>query len=229
MKNMLDRFRIKVEENDKQIEMTIKEVIEKGVDADSFYDSLVKFEDLRGSGKRKANMIDYIKAVEFCTYVVSGLDYTTAYRKTFPDRVKKHIDNGSPDEWISRYANVYANGELVGNIMARVYISQYIMFIDKSIKAKMELYDIGMTAKLDRDRINALDKFLIHIEKDEEQAGVVNNITMVNGKNIVDAVEERLNTLASNSKDAIEKGIIDAKVVAEGGLTIKSEPQGGRR
>ena len=211
MKDYIDKFKTIVKIDDKKIDMTIREIVESGIDIEQLYESLIKFEDLRGSGKKKANIIDYIKAVEFCTYVVSGLDYTVAYKKTFPDRVEKHIKNGK-EEWISRYANIYANGELVGSIMARIYMNQHIMFIDKAIKAKLELYDIGMNGNSEKNRVDALDKFLNHIKKEQEKAGIDINMTV--NSNTIEELDKKMNQLADLARGSMKIGAISATDVA---------------
>ncbi len=201
---------------------SVDKVLEKGFDGKLLLDSLIKYEDLYAkTSSQGVTFSDYVNAIEFVTYVVGGLSYSQAFAKTFPER-----NSESHKKYLSSYASQYANGNLVSNMLGRVYINQHIFFIDKTISAKLKLYDMGFDEKVNyRDRVNALDKFLTHTKKDEEKASnVLNNYTINNSSiNIVNAVDEKLAKLANMAQQKIEDGTINAKDVAESNIKFLEE------
>jgi len=215
--NELSKGKRKMNEN--HIDNII-ELREKGFDDDNILDGLIKYEDVLekyGSGVTFAN---YMKAIEFVGYVVGGSTYKKAYQQTFPSKTVGMNDNN-----LAVSSSRYANSSIVKNMLERVYLNQHIFFIDKTIQAKLKLYELGMDDEVnDRERVNALDKFLTHTAKYEEKAGaVINNFTQVGSVNIVNAIDEKLKKLAEVAQNQIEEGVVDAKVIAEGGIKVNNE------
>jgi len=197
----------------------IDNAIRNGLEPEDLIDQMIKFDDLTEKGRRKNTVKEYVQAIEFVSYIVGGLSYSEAYKKTFPMRVK-----GKDAKAVSSAASQYTAGSLVSGMLNRVYLNQHVFFIDKTIQAKLELFNLGMTAEYDKDRVNALDKFLTHTAKYEEKTGaVINNFTQVGSVNIVNAIDEKLKKLAEVAQNQIEEGVVDAKVIAEGGIKVNDE------
>jgi len=87
---------------------------------------MIKFDDLTEKGRRKNTVKEYVQAIEFVSYIVGGLSYSEAYKKTFPVRVK-----GKDNKTISSAASQYTAGSLVSGMLNRIYINQHVFFIDK--------------------------------------------------------------------------------------------------
>ena len=213
----------KLREKGKDIELdnagkyAIDNAIKNGIEPDDLIDQMIKFDDLTERGKRKNTVKEYVQAIEFVSYIIGGLSYTEAYKKTFPTRVK-----GKDTKAISSSASQYTAGSLVSNMLNRIYLNQHVFFIDKTIQAKLELYNLGMTAQFDKDRVNALDKFLTHTAKYEDKSGLtINNFVQSGSVNIVNAIDDKLKRLAEIAQNQIEEGIVDAKLVAEDGIKIE--------
>ncbi len=195
----------------------IANAIKNGIEPDDLIDQMIKFDDLTEKGKRKNTVKEYIQAIEFVSYVVGGSSYSDAYKRTFPLRVKNKDAKA-----ISSSASQYTAGSLVSGMLNRIYLNQHVFFIDKTIQAKLELYNLGMTAQFDKDRVNALDKFLTHTAKYEEKTSqTINNFVQSGSINIVNAIDDKLKKLAEVAQNQIEEGIVDAKLVAEYGIKIE--------
>jgi len=195
----------------------LEELKDKGFNDQTILDGLIKYEDVLERYGKGITLGDYIKAIEFTTYVVGGSSYVQSYEKTFPNRVEKMKETS-----ISSSASQYANGRLVKNMLERIYLNQHIFFIDKTINAKLKLYDIGMDSNVeDRERVSALDKFLTHTVKYENKSGaIINNFNQIGSVSIVNAIDEKLKKLAEVAQNQIEEGIVDAKMIAEDSIKV---------
>ena len=215
--NSISKGKRKMNENNiKQIE----ELRKKGFTDDNILDGLIKYEDILGGYGSGITFANYMRAIEFVGYIVGGSTYKDAYQKTFPTKtVGMNVNN------LNASASRYANSRIVKNMLERVYLNQHIFFIDKTIQAKLKLYDLGMDNTVaERDRVNALDKFLVHTTKYEEKAGLnINNFVQNGSINIVNAIDSKLSKLAEVAQNQIEKGIIDAKIIAEEEIKIKED------
>ena len=213
--NSLSKGKRKMNQNHiKQIE----ELREKGFTDDNILDGLIKYEDVLGGYGSGITFANYMRAIEFVGYVVGGSSYKNAYQKTFPAKTKQ-LDNNNLNASASRYAN----SRLVKNMLERVYLNQHIFFIDKTIQAKLKLYELGMDNDVaERERVNALDKFLTHTAKYEDKSGLtINNFVQSGSVNIVNAIDDKLKRLAEIAQNQIEDGIVDAKLVAEDSIKIE--------
>jgi len=195
----------------------IDNAIRNGIEPEDLIDQMIKFDDLTEKGRRKNTVKEYVQAIEFVSYIVGGLSYSEAYKKTFPVRVK-----GKDNKTISSAASQYTAGSLVSGMLNRIYINQHVFFIDKTIQAKLELYKVGMGDGFDKDKINALDKFLVHTTKYEDKtSNIINNFNQVGSISIVNAIDEKLKKLAEVAQNQIEEGIVDAKMIAEDSIKVK--------
>ena len=193
----------------KRYDKIVKEALNNGINADALIDGMIKFEDLFERGRRACSLPEYIKAIEFCTYVVSGLGYSDAYRKCFPDRCEfKELS------YVSASASQYSGSIIVSNMLSRIYLNQHIFFIDKVINAKMELYKIGTNESVsDRNRVDALDKFLTHTKKVEDRAGIDVQVNIQN--NSIDILDKKLDSLANLARGSIKLGNMTPTEVIE--------------
>ena len=204
------------DKNTKQID----ELLNKGFTSDNILDGLIKYEDVLNNHGSGITFAHYMRAIEFVGYVVGGSSYKKAYKLTFPLKAENMDGNN-----LNVSASRYANSTLVKNMLERIYLNQHIFFIDKTIQAKLELYRIGMGDGYEKDKINALDKFLTHTTKYEEKAGLtVNNFSSGSQTvNIVNAIDGRLSKLAEVAQLEIEKGTHDAKSIAEAPIIMVEE------
>lgn len=179
---------------------------------DDFVDSLIAFEDIGRTSRSSTEQ--YIKAIQFTTYVVAGMSYTDAFKRTHPDRAMK----ASGPEHITSYASIYANGKLVKEIMQRMTLHNAMLFKDKEFKARKELFNIGMDESQNgKTRTEALKVFLDNQYREQKDAGLEVNVNL-GGSSAVEDINAALTRLAERQKDAISNGYMDLKEVAESKL-----------
>ena len=203
---IINNRRLKFQDKEKDL---ITKICSEGFDEDEFVDSLIAFEDIGRTSRNSTEQ--YIKAVQFTTYVVMGDSYTEAFKKTHPDRAMK----ATSDENIASYASIYANGRLVKEIMQRMTLHNSMLFKDKEFKARKELFNILMDeSQSGKTRVEAGKVFLDNQYREQKDAGININMNM-GGGSAIDDINQALTKLANKQKDAIEAGYMDLKEVAE--------------
>ena len=109
----------------------------------------------------RVGMRAYVNAIRFCAYLVSMDDnYTEAYKRTFYDtdfvKVRANVSTSDP-----RYAELtsaasrYRRSKLVVDILTLSQVPLDMLFAGYRYKAMAVLAETMVTAKLDRDRIQA--------------------------------------------------------------------------
>lgn len=203
---IIDNRRLPFKDKERDL---IEKICSEDFNEDEFIDSLIAFEDIGRTSRNSTEQ--YIKAVQFTSYVIMGETYTYAYKKTFPDRAM----NASSEEHITSYASIYANGKLVKEIMQRMTLHNAMLFKDKEFKARKELFNIGMDeSQTGKSRVEALKVFLDNQYREQKDAGINVNIN-AGGSSAIDDINQALTQLANKQKDAIEAGYMDLKDVVE--------------
>ena len=109
----------------------------------------------------RVSMRAYVNAIRFCAYLVSMDDnYTEAYKRTFYDtdfvKVRANVSTSDP-----RYAELtsaasrYRRSKLVVDILTLSQVPLDMLFAGYRYKPMAVLAETMVTAKLDRDRIQA--------------------------------------------------------------------------
>lgn len=116
--------------------------------------------------RNKVGIKEYLNAIKFCAYLVSMDDnFTEAYKRTFSDRkfVQDRLECGSTSNGyreLTSAASRYRKTKLVVDILTYSQMPFELMFTGYRYKAVDVLYSTMLTAKLDRDRINAAKELL---------------------------------------------------------------------
>jgi len=204
--DIINNRRLPFKEREKDL---ITKICQEDFSEDEFVDSLIAFEDIGRTSRSSTEQ--YIKAVQFTSYVIMGDTYTQAFKKTHPERALK----ASSDEHITSYASIYANGKLVKEIMQRMTLHNSMLFKDKEFKARKELFNIGMDdTQSGKSRVEALKVFLDNQYREQKDAGININLNAGNGS-AIDDINQALTKLATRQQTAIEAGYMDLKEVAE--------------
>lgn len=201
--DLIDNRRLRFGKAEREL---IERLVSDEFDEDSFIDALVGYEDVGRNANTGANQ--YIKAVQFVVYVIGGMKYTDAYKRTHPDRCV-----GKESNYISTYASNYANTKLVKEIMQRAMVNNSMLFVDKEFKARKKLFEIGMAGE-SKTNVEALKVFLDNQYRDKEKAGIDFTVN-VGDSGAIDDINDALTRLAEKQSEAISKGWIDLKGVAE--------------
>lgn len=176
--------------------------------------------------RSRSSIPEYLNAIRFCAYLHSN-DNTTiidAYKKTFVDReFVRDRWNAKPgtDEYneLTSAASRYRKSKIVVDILTVSQMPLDLMFTGHRYKAIGVLADLMVSAKLDRDKINAAKELLAATKgpdnlKIELDVGVKEN-------SAIDQLNEQLTSIAAKQKTLIEHGVSEVKEF--GALKVKED------
>jgi len=130
-----------------------------------FEKKVVSYSSILTQGRYKTS--DYIAAVEFCTYYLSGDEQSEAYVKTFPDKVKKRVLEGR-SAYATGAPSMYYSGQLVQAIMAQAQMNVRMRHYNKIDFAVETLFDLCTSkTSTDRIRMESADKLLTQLKEPE--------------------------------------------------------------
>lgn len=159
----------------------------------------------------KGGLMEYLNAIRFCAYIVSMNDnYTEAFKRVFSDRdfVKKrtNVPPGSTEySELSSAASRYRRSKLVVDILTASQVPLGMLFLGHQHDAVGVLYDVMMTAKLDRDKINAAKELLAAVKLPESQKIEID--MSVKENSAVQQLNDQLAAMAVRQKMLLENGV----------------------
>jgi hypothetical protein len=168
---------------------------------------------------------DYLNAVKFVTYRLSGATQQESYTKTFPDRHKKFMMDGLSAKEISAYVTMYAKNKLVTLMMERAMIPVWLVNADNYQKAINTQVELMMTAKSEMVRATAANSVLTHLKQpetakidvnihDETQASAIDELRKATQK-LADQQEAAIRSGQHNAKDIAHSDILEAEYVEQ--------------
>lgn len=159
--------------------------------------------------QNRVGIKEYLNAVKFCAFLISMDDnITEAYKRVFADRDfvkdRMNVDTSSVKyNELTSAASRYRRSKLVVDILTVSQVPLDLMFGGLRHRAVSILADVMMTAKYDRDKINAADKLLQHTAssnlKIELDIGVKENSAVV-------SLQAQLAEMAAKQKLFLESG-----------------------
>jgi len=130
-----------------------------------FEKKVISYSSVLTQGRYKTS--DYIAAVEFCTYYLSGDEQAEAYVKTFPDRVRRRVLEGK-SPYATGAPSMYYSGHLVQAIMAQAQMNVRMRHYNKIDFAVETLYELCTSrTSTDRIRMESADKLLTQLKEPE--------------------------------------------------------------
>jgi len=205
--------------NEKTVELVNEAQSNPEFNGVPFIKSMVQFRGVMEGNE--CSLVEYINALKFCAFLESSEDsYVEAYKKTFYDRefVKKraNLDTDSVQyKELTSAASRYRRSKLVVDILTQADVPLYLMFQGFRHQAVMLLADRMMNSKLDKDKINAADRLLVHVAppanmKIEMDVGVKRN-------SIIDDYEVAMAKMVEKQRELIIgggdiKGIANAAI-----------------
>lgn len=176
----------------------------------SLLSSAVSLESVMRKQRGGCSVEKYLNALKFCAYLSTNGDIAIeAYKRVFRyrDSVIAHRDAKSTEagyRTLASAATVYRASPLVTDILIMARAPIDIMYLGARYKAIGVLSDLTMSAKLDRDKINAAKELLIatkgvEVQKIELEVGVVES-------SAVNQMQEQLAKFAALSVKELERG-----------------------
>lgn len=161
----------------------------------------------------KFKIDDYLNAVKFVTYRLSGSTQQEAYLKAFPERKKKFMLEGASSKEISAYVSMYAKGKLVTMMLERAMIPVWLVNADNFQKAINTQIELMTTAKSEMVRATAANSVLTHVKQPEVTK---HELTLKDDgqKDALMQLRQATQELAQAQKQAIQSGSQSVKEVA---------------
>lgn len=184
---------------------------EEGFDHELFKSQMVSFTDAL-KGNKRAKPIDYIKAIQYCTYISMNNSQVNAYKKTFPDRVASKKTEGT----VRASASIYHRTDLVQSIIKTSQVPMHLMFMSERYRAVEKLVNLMNDPDAShRIQMESADKLLSHIKPPEESKLTLD----VNVNNeAIQSLDAKLEALAGAYLDRVEKGKITAQDIVDADL-----------
>lgn len=179
--------------------------------AESMQEKALGFINVLTEGKFKID--DYLNAVKFVTYRVSGSTQQAAYAKTFPQRYLKFKADNLTSKEISAYTTMYAKGKLVTMLLERAMIPVHLVNADNFQKAINTQVEIMQTAKSEMARVTAANSILTHL-KPPETSKIEISTNTEETRSALESLRETTRELARMQSQAIQSGKHSAQSIA---------------
>lgn len=161
----------------------------------------------------------YCEALKFITYINSGSELTEAYIKAKCHNRDVCIDVMNSDspasrEELKRLAMIYAKSKLVIRLQASLDYPLHLLFAGYKYQAIEALRKEMNKAPLPKDRIQAADRLLTHLQPQIEQTNniMINHFGTKEEKNIIETYREALSKFADDKHLLLEQNK-DSRVV----------------
>lgn len=178
---------------------------------EAYRDNLLSYTKVMQDGRYKTT--DYINAVKYVTHKLMGCTNQEAFMKTFPDRYKRFVANGTVSKDIASYITAYNKNKLVNAVYEQTLIPSYVLNQDMYQAALNTQFELMRNAHSEKVRSDAANSLLNHLKppettKVELDIGVKENSTL-------DELRKATMELAAQQRLAIQAGAVNAKDVAE--------------
>lgn len=169
---------------------------------ESFRDNLVGFVKVMREGSFK--LTDYVNAVRYVSYRLTGLGIGESWKRTFPDRLKRLLDEGASSNHISGFSTAYNKNKLVNLIMEQSLVPMYVLNLDMYQEALNVQAELMRSANSEMVRTTAANSILVQLKKPEDKTLKV-DMNINEGKQI-DELREVTRKLAEAQLKSIEAG-----------------------
>lgn len=184
----------------------------------TYRDNLLSYVNVMKDGKFKVQQ--YIDAVRYICFKLSGDSNLQAYIKTFPDRYQTYLANNTQKKDINSYVTSYNKNKLVNLIYEQTLVPTHVLNADIYQKAINTQADLMVTAKSEKVRSDAANSLLHHLKAPETKK-IELDVTQKESS----AIAELRNTtmeLVAQQKRMIAAGASSVKEVAEGRLIAET-------
>jgi len=106
----------------------VNSAIDDSDERDSFRENILSWSTVMREGKWKLS--DYINAVKYVTFKLTGDSMLSSWIKVFPERYQRLVDKGVPDKNISSHVSMYNRNDLVLKVVERTLPVVHILNSD---------------------------------------------------------------------------------------------------
>lgn len=176
---------------------------------DNLRDNIIGYADIVKQGRYK--ITDYLNAVRFVSWRLADNTFEACYKRTFPDRYQRLLDDGRSKKEISSYVSAYSNNKLVVALLEQSLTPSYILNADvfqKAINTQLQIMQDEDVSHM--VRVTAADSLLKHL-KQPETAKIELDLKVDNA-DAMNELREVTRSLREAQRSAIvnnEKSVID--------------------
>ena len=173
-------------------------------------DNFISYSHILAEGRYSLNQ--YIDAVHFCAYKMTGMGTPEAWKKVFPNKYNKLLKEGKSAKEMSSHSSSYANGKLVNTILSQAMVPAYLVNMSSYQEAINKQVDLMRNAESERVQMEAANSLLTHLKPPEVKK--VELDVSVKTTNLIDELRDVTASLAAEQKRLIEDGRYTAKDAA---------------
>lgn len=177
---------------------------------ENYRNNLVGYTSVMKDGKFKIEQ--YLDAVRYVSFKLLGATNIEAYMKTFPDKYNKFVADGVTAKDIASYVTAYNKGKLVNLIFEQTLVPVHVMNMDMYQRALNEQMVLGLTAKSEKVRSDALNSVMTQlrppdVKKIEMDIGVREDQSL-------NVLKNSMMELVAEQRKALQAGVMDVQQVA---------------
>lgn len=175
-----------------------------------YRNNLVGYTSVMRDGKFKIEQ--YLDAVRYVSFKLLGSTNIEAYMKAFPDKYNKFIADGVSAKDISSYVSAYNKGKLVNLIFEQTFIPTHVLNQDMYQRALNEQMILGLTAKSEKVRADALNSVMTQLRPPETKKFELD--VNVKEDQTMNVLKNSMMELVAQQRLALQAGVVDAQQVA---------------
>jgi hypothetical protein len=196
--------------------MQINNTLSNEEEWENYRDSLLDYASILQQGKWKLS--SYLNAVRYVGFKVMGHTNKAAYKKTFPKKFERFIQENTSEKDISSYTSMYNKTKLVNLIFEQTLIPTYILNAPKfqdAINVQVSIMnDENVSAKVRSEAANSL---MIHLKPPETKK--VELDIGIHTDSIIDDYKKAMSNMVEQQMILIKAGG-DVKQIANAAIPI---------
>lgn len=184
---------------------------------ESYRDNLIGFASVMGEGKYR--MQDYINAVRYVSFKLTGSTNVEAYTKTFPDRYQRMLNDGVEQKSMAAIFTGYNKSKIVNKIYEYSLVPTHVLNADLHQRALNTQADLMIHANSEKVRCDAANSLLTHLKRPEVQKVEID--VGISEDKVIDELRQSTLELVRQQKLMIEAGQMTTKEIAHSKLVIE--------
>ena len=197
--------------------MRINNTLSSPEEWEQYKDNLLTYVHVLQQGKFK--MDKYLNAVRYVGFKVMGHTNIASYRKTFPDKYDKFINDGVSKKDISRYCTAFNKSKLVNLLFEQTLIPTHIInapYFQQAINKQIAIMNNDDASfKVQSDAANSV---LTHLKPPETKK--VELDIGVHTDSVIDDYKEAMANMVAKQLELIKAGG-DVKQIANAAIPVK--------
>lgn len=184
---------------------------------ENYRDNILSFTSVLTEGRHTIKA--YLAAVKFVSFKLLGSTNLEAYIKTFPERMKRLIDENASDSSINSFTGAYNRTQLVQKIFAQTLTPNHVLNADLYQKALNRQAYLMVHANSEKVQTDAANSLLTQLKMPETQK-VELDINVKEDKSI-DELRRATLALAAQQRQMLEAGAMTPQQIAHSTIVIE--------